>query len=719
MQKDRYGVNFHKVRANIICYFMVVVLISGLFAYFTPINAKAYTEKTGVVTGVYDGSSLNIRSGPGTSYASVGSLINGVSVTIIDEELSSTSALWYKIRFINASGVEATGYVYSNYITIVDTPVYTPDADFEAYLNSQGFLESYKPLLRTLHAKYPKWVFIADKIDYNWDDVVNNQNLFGRSLIAKSSISSWKSTDSQAFNYLTNTYTTLDGGAWVAASKELISYALDPRNFLDETYIFQFESLSFNEAYHTRENILNVIKNSFLATNSIRDDETGLDTPYVDIMLKVAKKTGVSPFYMAASIIQEMGSTGASGSISGNYSENGRSFAGLYNYFNWGAYEAGGLSPIANGLIYAFNGGVVNNTYYFPWDTRYKSLLGGTVKFAKGYIDAGQDTAYYKKFDFVGTPYTHQYMTHIIAGYLEGAKIAKGYTDTMKKDSAFVFKIPVYKNMPESISAKPTKDGSPNNALSSLTVSTGNLTPDFNYSTMNYSMTVENSVNTINIGAQKVEQNAIISGIGTKNLNVGLNVVDVSVTAQNGDVRKYTLNIIRKEGFGEETTSQTPTTQPVTQPTTTITPPVILNPIVNSLGIRVDDSSSQLSNIGIGSTVDNVLSNLLISNGSIRVLDKNLAVKAGKVGTGDKVQILNNIGSVSKEYDIVIYGDATGDGSVDLKDALAIRKHILGINTLSGIYAFGADANKAGDGINLKDALIIRKHILSISSITQ
>lgn len=33
------------------------------------------------------------------------------------------------------------------------------DSAFESYMNSQGFPESYKPYLRTLHEQYPNWVF--------------------------------------------------------------------------------------------------------------------------------------------------------------------------------------------------------------------------------------------------------------------------------------------------------------------------------------------------------------------------------------------------------------------------------------------------------------------------------------------------------------------------------------------------------------------------------
>ena len=45
----------------------------------------------------------------------------------------------------------------------------------------------------------------------------------------------------------TNVWTVYDGSSWVGANSKYIAYYLDPRNFLNETDIFQFESLSFSK----------------------------------------------------------------------------------------------------------------------------------------------------------------------------------------------------------------------------------------------------------------------------------------------------------------------------------------------------------------------------------------------------------------------------------------------------------------------------------------
>ncbi len=447
------------------------------------------------------------RTGPGTGYAKLTSggsnvqLKNGNSVDIIGEEYASDGAKWYKINF-SYNGSVLTGYVHSNYVYVEQDIDYTQDADFEAYLTKQGFPETYKNSLRKLHAKYPNWVFVADKLDYDWNEVVENESITGRSLISMSSISSWKSTETDAYNWDTGKWYGFDGGSWAAASKELVAYALDPRNFLDERYIFQFELLSYQSSYQNISGLQSMIAKTFL--NGTISDDKGSSMSYAQAIMEAAAISGVSPFCLASSIIQEQGTAGSSHNISGTL----QGHEGYYNYYNWGAYASGGNSPTVNGLIYAAK---TDSFSLRPWNTRYKSIVGGAKLFGKNYINIGQDTIYYKKFDFVGEPYTHQYMTHIIAARNEGLSASNGYSDEMKSSISIVFKIPVFKNMPNETCPLPTKDGNPNNLLSSLSVSAGGLTPTFQRFTESYDVTVENSVSSINVNAVAADSRATVN----------------------------------------------------------------------------------------------------------------------------------------------------------------------------------------------------------------
>ena len=701
---------FHKVKTNIICHLIIVAMISGLFAFLGHIEIYGNTDKTGIV--VVD-TTLNVRSDAGTTYSVVGTLTNGYVVTVKGEKYASNGALWYNISYVNTGGKVITGYVSGIYIKILDDIKYEPDADFEAYMTAQGFPESYKNGLRLLHAKYPNWVFIADNIDIDFNTAVDNEYMvnpgssnyaMGRSLISVNSISSWKSTDTKAYDWSTGKWYGFDGSSWVAASRELVAYALDPRNFLDETYIFQFESMSYEPAYQTAEGLTSLTAGKFLNSETIPDDNGGKIT-YIDAIMSAANISGASPFYLAASIVQEMGANGKSGSISG--AEKG--YEGYYNYYNIGAYTGGGLTAIQNGLKYAMG---TDASTYRPWNTRYKSIVGGAVWTAKNYISRGQNTLYYKKFDFVDTPYTHQYMTHIIGARQEAVTSSKGYTDEMKKTLNLVFKIPVFKNMPQTPCAIPTKDGSPNNVLSSLVAEGVSITPSFNMFTSKYDAIVESNISEINITAKAVDGKAVISGAGKHSLKEGSNDITIAVKAENGDVRNYVISVVRKPSSGEDNNNQNNSDD-----NNTTTPDEKTS--VNVTGINLDQQGKLITGISEATSSDKIKSSFSVKNGILKVTDKNGKEKSGTVGTGDKVRIYTNNGTLYAEYSIIIYGDINGDGAITVKDALMVRKHILGMETLGGNEAIAANVNRQNDGITVKDALLIRKHVLGMEKIVQ
>ncbi len=132
----------------------------GLGAGRSPFRTFDSYAYTGAAT--VKASSLNVRSGPGTGYSSLGRLAAGASINIIGEQQGTDGNLWYQIQYTGSGGSVNTGYVSSLYVRL---PVsYSTDADFEAYLTSQGFPESYKNGLRQLHAQYPNWVFVESCI---------------------------------------------------------------------------------------------------------------------------------------------------------------------------------------------------------------------------------------------------------------------------------------------------------------------------------------------------------------------------------------------------------------------------------------------------------------------------------------------------------------------------------------------------------------------------
>lgn len=656
--------------------------------------------------GKVNGDLVNIRVGAGTSNDylrnSDGNKIQlntNHEVTILGSANASDGSLWYQISFYYG-GTTYTGYIHSEFVNLINNVDYVEDADFEAYLNAQGFPDSYKNALRNLHAQYPKWTFIAEHINYDWNTVLDNESLIGRSLVEKNNISSWKSAEPGAYDYASGTWYGFDGANWVAASRELVAYCLDPRNFLDSSSVFQFEKLAYDANLHTLAGVESVVSNTFMSGTSISDDNGGKMT-YAQAIFFSAQITGVSPYHLASRIIQEVGTGGGSPSISGAVA----GYSGIYNYYNQGAYAHDGRSAVTNGLIYAMERG---------WTSRFKAIAGGAEYIGKNYINIGQNTLYYEKFDFMGTPYTHQYMTNILAPSSEAANVAKGYTEEMRKNLNLVFVIPVFNNMPADPCGKPTGDGSPNNVLNSLTVDGYNLTPTFSKFVYEYDLIVGKEIETINIAASPLDSSAKIEGTGNVSIAEGANTVTVKVTAANGDVRNYTLRVYR--GDTATLPNVTPSENP--NPVTPNTPSQVTDYQITT-NYSLDDTNKYITGIQPGTSAIDFLNAITTSEGEAYVLNPDGTINAGTVATGNQILFVDKEGKEAKRYTVVIYGDTDGDGNITSLDLLYVKRHIIQVSTLSGAYLQAADANRQYDGVTSMDLLYLKRHILSVTTIQQ
>jgi len=240
--------------------------LAAVLVLFMTINyAGHYLGRSPAVsladTATVTATSLNVRSGPGTANQTVGKLSYGSSVNIVGQTTGSDGKVWYQVQFTK-NGAQATGYVRSDYIKF--PTAYQADGNFEQYLSSQGFPESYKPGLRQLHAEYPNWVFTAQHTNLDWNEVISNESVVGRNLVPGSSPTSWKSMEAGAYNWETGTWPSFDSGSWVAASREIVSYYMDPRNFLDGKYVFQFLRHKYNSNIHTIDGIKSMVQGTFL-----------------------------------------------------------------------------------------------------------------------------------------------------------------------------------------------------------------------------------------------------------------------------------------------------------------------------------------------------------------------------------------------------------------------------------------------------------------------
>lgn len=288
------------------------------------------------------------------------------------------------------------------------------------------------------------------------------------------------------------------------------------------------------------ENSPNSSSSGTISSGSQTSTSASSGVTYADAIMSAAQSSGVSPYVIAAMIIQEQGRNGTGNSISGNYA----GYTGYYNYFNVGAYASDGMSAVQRGLWYASQSG----SYARPWTTPESSIAGGAQFYGTNYVKAGQDTLYLKKYNVQGSNiYKHQYMTNVDGAASEGSIFAEGFT-AEQKNTALNFKIPVYNNMPDTPCAQPTLSGSPNNKLNGLGVEGFTLTPTFNRDTYSYDLIVDQSVSNVTVSASTIDSKASIRGNGTVSLSNGTNDISVVVRAENGTERTYTIHVVRQSG---------------------------------------------------------------------------------------------------------------------------------------------------------------------------
>lgn len=176
----------------------------------------------------------------------------------------------------------------------------------EDNLRAQGFSESYIEDLAALQKEHPNWKFVAFKTGLDFDDAVKGE--------------------------LAGTPTT---------ETNLRAY-LDPRNWLNEKYIFQFESIKKSDAVQSVSSVNAILKNTWMANSKINYFDTqGISktvtevNTYADAMIKASNYTNMSANYIAAKIRQENGgATYSATAVCGTRPP----FQGMFNYFNIGAY---------------------------------------------------------------------------------------------------------------------------------------------------------------------------------------------------------------------------------------------------------------------------------------------------------------------------------------------------------------------------------------------
>ena len=301
------------------------------------------------------------------------------------------------------------------------------------------FPQSYKSGIWLLHNLQPKYQFVPYDTGVSWTDLMTAEDNKNKSLVSDDTYPTWVKADSPVY----------DGSTWRAAKTEVVSYFLDPRNFLDPVHVFEFEKLAFDPSIHTLEGVKAMVRGSFLDAS---------DPDYASILLTAGSEAGISPYFLASRIIQEMGRQGDSALAKGTLS----GYEGYYNFYNIGSTPDPQVKngALINGAKYAMWGSDAagkiitpeEQALLLPWTSPELAIRGGAKWIASSYVDLGQDTLYFQKFDVINNEdglFIHQYAQNISMAFSEGARYYKAYLSQNMLASSFQFIIPVYADMPE------------------------------------------------------------------------------------------------------------------------------------------------------------------------------------------------------------------------------------------------------------------------------
>ena len=580
---------------------------------------------------------------------------------------------FYKVK------LQYNGFWYEGYISkgtadkayIETKEVTVTDALINEFL-TMGFPESYAKKLSILKALHPNWGFKIYNVNASFDEVVAGETKYISTNLIDGPNEALRNTEDGAF--VDGVFKEFSGGGWYSASKQVVKYYLDPRNFLNDNHIFMFEVLSFDEQTASLDIIQSLLNGTFMEKNGFYYNENNekIEISYAQTFLDSAKLNQISPIHLVSRVIQEQ-STNGSALSSGDNAE----YPGYYNFFNVKANGETTQEVIHNGLAYAQKKN---------WNSPYASILGGG-NLLNDYVSSyGQFNLYLQKFDLAGDSYyTTQYMQNIRAPYSEGYTTYKTYMKNNFIESNFLFSIPVFKGyMPDATSLN--ADFNEDATLKMLNVTGCNLMPSFTPNALNYTCNLDKATNKVTITATSTNENSTITGTGDIDLINDETPVEIIVTSKSGNTKVYNI-LIKKVEYLQ------------------YTPDEILSKL------QINNDNGIISGFDLGSDAKSL--NDLIQINYPNVLSE-INIQS-KLSTGMTLKLTTNSEAI---YKILIYGDNNGDGEIDIIDLLKVQKHILEVNKLNDVYLKSSDVNKDG-AVDIIDLLKIQKHILNVNKIEQ
>ncbi len=313
---------------------------------------------------------------------------------------------------------------------------------------------------------------------------------------------------------------------------------------------------------------------------------------------------------------------------------------------------------------------------------------------------------------------------------------------------------------------------SSNFGLDTLTVNKGTLSPSFSTGVRQYYVDVEGNVDTLDIGATSAFEGALIEGVGTKTLKLGVNIFEIHVTRERheratyfvvvnrGNTSSNYLSYLQLEGHTLDQSfdkmTQTYTTSIISNESLTL--PVVAvseDPMASvsiagnenlsvgdhtiSITVHREDMEDRIYTIDVKISDMKLKSDIhTIEPKHIQTIHDNQSVLDVKqqmtnpqehlvfYRNGSKLEDTDIVGSGviiklvvdHQEYDektIIVKGDVNGDGRIGVADIISVRSYVLG-GTLTDWQRLAADVN-ADQKVGVADLIGIRSHILGSKNI--
>lgn len=289
--------------------------------------------------------------------------------------------------------------------------------------NNQGdFLDwpdSYRPKLRELKSKHPKWIFEKLKVNTTLEKYVDKQ--YGKYCLV------------DIISQQEPTSIVYDSPNWKKAKKEVVESAINPLNNLDEKNIFQYLVLDcYSEDSQTKEGLKAIIPRTKNRENKLKFEG------YEEYFIEGAKLNKINAYFLASKWRTETGNESTTMSKGNLYRPSPNEEARkVYNVFGIAAYDGNGAAKINNQSKFAYRNG---------WFSKREAIIGGG-KFVRGqYIDKGQTTMSLIRYNMLEGKYKeNQYGTNVNMALTEAGHYYKAYLAANKLESELKFIIPVFK----------------------------------------------------------------------------------------------------------------------------------------------------------------------------------------------------------------------------------------------------------------------------------